>query len=152
MPTAAEIGAAIEAAMAGAVVAATSAGISTSEADAAVMRARVVAAYEGQRTAYLNSTTAVDALGVVTFTASVDHAQAVSYEVRIWTDPPGGSPVAVQNIGKPTPNGSNQILADLTLLFATLEAGAYVATAAAIDDEEVAYDSEESSAFTLPLA
>jgi hypothetical protein len=95
---------------------------------------------------------AVDGLGVVTFTASTQHPEVVSYEVRVWDDPQGGSPVASQNIGKPTPNGSNQILVDMTPLFETLDPGNYLVSVASIDDQAVAYDSEVSSAFSLPLA
>lgn len=92
-----------------------------------------------------------DGSGVVTFTVSADHPSTRSYEVRVRVNG-SGTVVASENIGKPPVTPNSMIMVDMTTLFGTLDAGDYTTSVAAIDDAAVAYDSEESSAFSLPLA
>jgi hypothetical protein len=89
-------------------------------------------------------------LGEVRFTASVDHAEVDSYEVRVRAD---GSEtvIASEDIGKPTPSANNTITVDMTTLFGTLDPGNYTTSVAAIDGLDEA-DSEPSDAFSLPLS
>jgi hypothetical protein len=72
----------------------------------------------------------------VVFTASSDHATNVtSYRLDVFTstaDPATATPVATANLGKPAPNGSNDITSDQSTLFANLAAGNYVATVTAV--------------------
>jgi hypothetical protein len=88
-------------------------------------------------------------LGEVRFTVT-DHADTDSYEIRVWPD---GSDVAaaVEDIGKPTPTANNTITVDMTAVYATLDAGNYRTSVAAIN-ETGETDSEPSEAFSLPLS
>lgn len=88
--------------------------------------------------------------GIVTFTASTDHATVTSYEVRVRSLLTNEI-VASENIGKPTPDGSNEIQADMSTLFGTLDAGNYTVSVVAIDATGES-ESVVSHAFSLPLS
>ncbi len=72
----------------------------------------------------------------VVFTASPDHATLVtSYELRIYAagaNPNTATPIAISNLGKPTPNANNDITVALSSFFVSLAPGNYVAAVAAI--------------------
>ena len=72
----------------------------------------------------------------VAFTASPDHATLVtSYELRIYAsgaNPQTATPIAISNLGKPTPDANNNITVDLPSFFVSLATGNYVAAVAAI--------------------
>ena len=71
--------------------------------------------------------------GILIFTASVDHASLTSYELRVYeygVEPP--NEVASEDIGKPTPDGNNNIRWDCEPLFSPLPIGYYTLKIAAI--------------------
>ena len=73
---------------------------------------------------------------LVVFTASIDHATAVtSYRLDVFTstaNPNTATPVATANMGKPTPDANNDITSDQSALFNSLAPGNYIATVTAI--------------------
>jgi regulation of enolase protein 1 (concanavalin A-like superfamily) len=73
---------------------------------------------------------------VVVFTASVDHDTTVtSYRLEVFAngaDPNTATPVATSDLGKPTPDASNEISVDRTAFFTALAPGTYLATVSAI--------------------
>lgn len=73
---------------------------------------------------------------VVVFTASVDHNTTVtSYRLEVFAngaDPNTATPVATSDLGKPTPNASNEIPVDRTAFFTALAPGTYLATVSAV--------------------
>ena len=74
------------------------------------------------------------------FTPSVDHAADVSYyvlELHRDGDPVGGTPVVVQDLGKPATDGSD-IVIDVSTTIATLPAGSYYAVVTAYGPEGAA--------------
>ncbi len=87
--------------------------------------------------------------GEVSFPVSADHAAVTSYEIRAYLE---GSPVLAgsTNIGKPTPVGG-VITVNISSFLATLEAGNYVLTVAAISPGGTS-ESDASAPFSLPLA
>ena len=72
----------------------------------------------------------------IVFTASPDHATLVtSYELRIYAagaNPSTATPIAISNLGKPTPDANNDITVALSSFFVSLAPGNYVAAVAAI--------------------
>jgi predicted phage tail protein len=72
----------------------------------------------------------------VMFTASSDHASNVtSYRLDVFAsgaNPATATPLATANLGKPTPDGNNDIASDQSALFSGLAAGNYLATVTAI--------------------
>jgi regulation of enolase protein 1 (concanavalin A-like superfamily) len=72
----------------------------------------------------------------VAFTASVDHATAVTtYRLAIYrsgADPASATPIATSDLGKATPSSSGEILVDRAAFFAGLPAGTYVAAVSAV--------------------
>ncbi len=88
-------------------------------------------------------------VGEVAFVASPDHATVTSYTARVRVF--GNSTiVATQALGKPTPDGNNTIIVDLTATFAGLATGDYTVSVLATAPGG-STDSTESSAFHLPL-
>lgn len=89
----------------------------------------------------------VDDLGVLTFTASADHADVTSYTVNIYEL--GGPLAASMGIGKPEPNDDGDISVDLTGLLTPLPDGNYTVTVVATSPGG---DTESDGAdFSLPL-
>jgi regulation of enolase protein 1 (concanavalin A-like superfamily) len=86
----------------------------------------------------VSTTTTSSPTGVV-FQASVDHASLVTrYELRIFAsgaDPATATPITVSDLGKPTPDASNDIAVDRAAFFSALAPGSYVAAVAAIGTE-----------------
>jgi regulation of enolase protein 1 (concanavalin A-like superfamily) len=72
----------------------------------------------------------------VVFAASSDHTTNVtSYRFDVFTagaNPATATPVASADLGKPTPDASNDITSDQATLFGNLAAGNYIATVTAI--------------------
>jgi regulation of enolase protein 1 (concanavalin A-like superfamily) len=72
----------------------------------------------------------------VAFTASADHSTTVtSYLFEVFAsgaNPETATPVATSNLGKPTPDASNEIMVDRATFFSGLAVGSYVATVSAI--------------------
>jgi uncharacterized protein (DUF2141 family) len=70
------------------------------------------------------------------FTASVDHNTLVtSYVLEVFAsgaDPQTATPIAMSDLGKPTPAANGDITVDRATFFAALPAGSYVATVAAV--------------------
>ena len=83
----------------------------------------------------VNTSTTTPPTGVV-FTASPDDATLVTnYELRIYAsgaDPNTATPIAVSDLGKPTPDANNDITVDRSAFFSALAAGNYVAAVAAV--------------------
>ncbi len=90
------------------------------------------------------------ALGDVRFTVPADHVTVVSYEVRLRQQG-SGTVFANTNIGKPTPSANNTITVSLTTFFGSQPAGNYTLSVAALNANG-STDSEQSSAFSLPLS
>lgn len=88
--------------------------------------------------------------GQVAFNANPSHATLISYTARVRVS--GNSTVvATQGLGKPTPDGNNVIIVDMSATFAGLAAGNYTVSILATDATG-STDSAESSPFSLPLA
>jgi hypothetical protein len=71
----------------------------------------------------------------VAFMASPDHAIVTQYVLEIYlpTGIPGVTiPLATSNLGRPTPNSSNEIIVDQTTFLGNLLAGLYQATVTAV--------------------
>ncbi len=87
--------------------------------------------------------------GQVAFNASPDHAAVTSYTARVRVS--GNSTVvATQGLGKPTPDGNNVIVVDLSSTFSGLSAGNYTVSILSTSAGG-STDSTESAAFALPL-
>lgn len=87
--------------------------------------------------------------GEVAFVASPNHATVTSYTARVRVSGVA-TVVATQSLGVPTPDGNNTIIVDLTATFAGLAAGDYTVSIL-VTSPGGSTDSQESSAFTLPL-
>lgn len=100
---------------------------------------------------YADTVTAIRGnTGQVAFNASPDHVDVTSYTARVRVS--GSSSVtATQALGKPTPDGNNVIVVDLSSTFAGLSAGNYTVSILSTSAAGSA-DSSESAAFALPLA
>lgn len=87
--------------------------------------------------------------GDVTFIASPQHATVTSYEGRVRA---AGSAtvIATQNFGKPTPDEDFLITANMRPTLATLAAGNYTVTVAAIAPGGTT-EATETSVFSIPL-
>jgi len=75
------------------------------------------------------------ATGVI-FQASADHATVTSYRVEVFAagaDPNTATPIATTDVGKPTPDGSNDITVSIASFFQGLAAGNYQLTVAALN-------------------
>lgn len=92
-------------------------------------------------------TRAVRIAGLVSFTASADHASLIGYEGRVRAQ---GSDVTslVIDLGKPTPDGSNVCTVDIGDDLAGLSAGHYVMAVVAITAVGPS-DEVDSNAFTV---
>ncbi len=87
--------------------------------------------------------------GQVAFNASPDHNAVTSYTARVRVS--GNSTVvATQALGKPTPDGNNVIVVDMSSTFSGLSAGNYTVSILATSAGG-STDSTESAAFALPL-
>lgn len=67
----------------------------------------------------------------VSFTASPDHATITRYVLEIFAngaDPATATPIATSDLGKSTPDASNNISLDRTTFFDALAAGTYIST------------------------
>lgn len=90
--------------------------------------------------------------GDVMFTASPDHASVTGYTAQLWVSGHvGGEPEATLSLGVPTPDTFGNIVASLTSLYSGQAAGDYTVSILTTTGTGSA-DSEESNAFTLPLA
>lgn len=70
-----------------------------------------------------------DRPGILTFTPSADHATVTDYTIRIYAIGTTSPVVSSRNIGKPTPDGSNNTIShDIAALIAPLAAGTYTVT------------------------
>lgn len=90
-------------------------------------------------------------LGDLTFTASADHASVVNYEARLYTY---GTTNLVDsyNLGKPTPDGGNQILVHLYTWFNSHAAGDYDVKVASIGSTgSPGNESSTGDPFTVPI-
>lgn len=98
---------------------------------------------------YANTVTAIRGnTGQVAFNASPDHVDVTSYTARVRVS--GSVTItATQALGKPTPDGNNVIVVDLSATFTGLAAGNYTVSILATSDGGSA-DSTESPAFALP--
>lgn len=88
--------------------------------------------------------------GDVTFTAAADHATVTSYEGRVRA---AGSAtvIATQNFGHPTPDEDNRITVNMRATLASLAAGNYTVSVAAIAPGGTT-EATESSVFSVPLS
>lgn len=72
----------------------------------------------------------------VSFTASPDHATLVTkYELRIYlstADINVAAPIAISNLGKPTPDATNTITVNQSSFLSSLSVGNYIAAVAAV--------------------
>jgi chitinase len=71
----------------------------------------------------------------VGFTASVDHAIVTNYLLEVFpstANPATATPVASSNLGKPTPDSSNEIVVDRTTFLNGLAPGSYLVTVASV--------------------
>lgn len=77
-----------------------------------------------------------DALRLVVFHASADHATSVvSYAFDVFAagaDPSIATPVASSSLGKPAPDANGDIIVDRSAFFSALAPGDYVATVSAV--------------------
>lgn len=147
--TAAEVGGLLERDMAAAVTQALSEGINTNEANAATIKARIVAARTAALveifTPWLGSGVAA---GYVSFTKDANHATVTNYEARLRAV--GSSTVlATQSLGVPAPNDYHAITADLSTLYSGRTGNFTVSIARTTPSGTL--DSTVSDAFTLPL-
>lgn len=69
-----------------------------------------------------------DGPGVLTFTASTDHADVTSYTIRVYTMGTTSPVMAYRDIGKPTPDTNSQICNNISSLVAPLTSGNYTVT------------------------
>lgn len=91
-----------------------------------------------------------DGLGLLTFTASPDHASVTSYAIRVYAFGTSSPVLVERNIGVPTPDHNNDIKHDCTTMFTGLAAGNYTVTV----NTTTPTGSAESAGvnFQLPLA
>ena len=71
----------------------------------------------------------------VTFQASADHATVTSYKVEVFAagvNTTTGTPLSGIDVGKPTPNSSNDITVLISSFFSALAPGSYQLTVAAV--------------------
>jgi hypothetical protein len=66
-----------------------------------------------------------DGLGILTFTASGDHATVTDYTVRIYGLGTTSPVVSERNIGKPSPDTNNEIKHDINTMLSVLANGNY---------------------------
>lgn len=88
--------------------------------------------------------------GQVAFNASPDHSSVTSYTARVRVSGSATSS-ATQALGKPTPDGNNVIVVDLSATFAGLAAGNYTVSILTTSAGG-STDSTESTPFALPLS
>lgn len=66
-----------------------------------------------------------DGLGVLTFTASASHSVVTDYTIRLYALNTTSPVLRERNIGKPTPDESNQIRHDINSMLTGLSNGNY---------------------------
>ena len=88
--------------------------------------------------------------GLLSFTASLDHATVTSYEARVRAQG-SATVVATQALGKPTPDLDNRIHVNIAATLNALAAGNYTVAVAATSPGGTA-ESTETSEFSVPLA
>jgi regulation of enolase protein 1 (concanavalin A-like superfamily) len=79
--------------------------------------------------------TVTQAPTAVTFQKSVDHATVTSYRLDVFAsgaNPATATPVAISDLGKPTPDANGDITVNRATFFSALAVGNYVATVSAI--------------------
>ena len=80
-------------------------------------------------------TTATSATKRVAFTASVDHATLTNYLLEVFpstANPATATALTSSSLGKPTPDGSKEIIVDRTTFLNGLATGKYLITVAAV--------------------
>jgi len=86
-------------------------------------------------TATVTVSTSTGLTNRVAFTASVDHAIVTSYLLEVFAstaNPATAASIASSNLGKPTPDSTNQIIVDRTTFFGGLAPGSYLVTVASV--------------------
>jgi regulation of enolase protein 1 (concanavalin A-like superfamily)/SH3-like domain-containing protein len=81
------------------------------------------------------ATTTTSTTKRVAFTASIDHAIVTRYLLEVFpatANPATATAMTSSDLGKPTPDGSNQIIVDRTTFLNNLASGNYLVTVAAV--------------------